>query len=156
MTSTFYAAPAPAPAEIPGVSDGAFLGSIGAGGTALALIAILILGIKKGGRLLKPNGALILGFIASLFCVSAGGIWAYPSAFLRQILERFTGTGSILGDVGMGAIAIVVTAVVWYSDLNAKKSAIWGFIAAIVYGSAGGLWATPIEAIYTTFTAFGL
>lgn len=132
------------------------LGSVGAGGTALALFAILFFGIRKGGKQLPANAALVIAFIASVFSIAAGGIWAKPSEALGSVLAGITGAGGQLGDIGPGAIAIVITAAVWYSSLNAKWSAVWGYIAAIAYGAAGGLWAVPIEVIRTGFTAMGL
>ncbi|GAA2457047.1 hypothetical protein [Streptomyces macrosporus] len=138
-------------------ADGPMLGSIGAGGTALVLAAILFFGIRKGGkRKLPPNGALVVAFAAAIFTVVAGGIWAYPSQVVSNILAGITGGSSALGDIGPGAIAIVITVAVWYTDFSAKWCAVWGFVAAVVYGAAGGIWAMPIEIIRTAFASMGL
>lgn len=154
---TALAAPQPAaPAEIPGVKDGEILGSIGAGGTALVLLTILVLGIRGKKHPLPTTGALIVAFAASIFCVAAGGVWGYPSEVVRPVIARFTSGNSFLGDIGPGALALAVTAILWYVNLSPKWTAIWAYIAAVIYGAAGGIWVVPIETIYTAFSAVGL
>jgi len=136
--------------------EGPLFGSVGAGGLSLVLWGLLFFGIRKGGKTLPTRAVLVIAFAAGVMSVAAAGIWAYPSAAVENVLSGLTGQSSQLGDIGPGAIALLITTAVWYSDLNAKWTAIWGYAAAVVYGAAGGIWLMPIELIRTAFASVGL
>jgi hypothetical protein len=146
-----YAAPAATPAAwwddqtyAPGVLDGEYVGSLGAGGLALALVILLILGTReKAKHKLKPMAALIWGFIGMTVWVGAGGVWSAPSDLLREALAQTTSLG-LVGGIGAGAIAIVTVGIVWFVDLKPRAEAIMGMIMGVVFATAGGIWGVPV------------
>lgn len=145
------AAPAATPAAwwddqdyAPGVMDGEYAGHLGAGGLALVMLVMLILGTRdKAKHKLSSMAALIWGFVAMTVWIGAGGVWAAPADFLRQQLAQLTDLGMI-GDVGPGAVALLTAGVVWFADLKPRAEAAWGLINAVTWASAGGFWGVPV------------
>jgi hypothetical protein len=146
-----YAAPATTPAAwwddadyAPGVMDGEYIGSLGAGGLAVVMLLLLILGTRdKAKHKLKPLTALIWGFVAMTVWIGAGGIWSYPSDVLRDALAQATALG-VIGTVGAGAIALATLGIVWFVDLKPRAEAIMGMIMGVTWAAAGGIWGVPV------------
>lgn len=127
----------------PGITDGELLGHIGTGGIALVAVVIVILGTRKAAKHgFPPLAALIAGYLCGSILMGAGGIWAAPADLLAQGLYHLgIGTGSgPLGDVGMGAVALICTAAFYFVALKSKSAALMGVILSIVYTAAGGGW----------------
>lgn len=129
---------------------GAAFGALGAGGLALALTVLLILGVKGQGRVkLKENPALICAFIAGTAFSAAGKIWANPERITEQGLTGLgVGTGSgPFGDVGIGAVALVLLVLMLCWKLTPLRGAIIGLIAAVVWPLTGEatVWALPCQ-----------
>lgn len=151
MHITSVSAPAATPAAwwddaeyAPGVYDGQYIGHLGAGGLALVALLLLILGTRtKAKHKLKSVPALIWGFVAMTVWIGAGGVWAAPSDFLRQLLVQASEMGAI-GDMGAGAIALITVGVVWFVDLQPRGSAVMGMVNAVAFSAAGGIWAVPV------------
>lgn len=131
-------------------ANGAAFGALGAGGVALALTVFLIFGVKGQGKVkLKENPALICAFIAGTAFSAAGQIWVNPGRITRQGLTGLgVGTGSgPFGNVGMGAVALILLALMLCWKLNPLRGAILGLIASIVWPLAGTatVWALPCD-----------
>ncbi|MFE0875367.1 hypothetical protein ACFW4X_10865 [Streptomyces smyrnaeus] len=138
------AAPAAQIAPSPGLGQGEILGHLGAGGAALVVTVVLVLGVKAAGKG-KPlpwTLALFLGALAATLYAAAGGIWSTPADLIGTLLAALGvgGSGGPLGNVGMGAAACCIAAVLYWKKLTLKQVAIWGFVMAYVAGRAGGIW----------------
>jgi hypothetical protein len=130
--------------------EGAVFGALGAGGLAFALALFLALGVKGEGRVrLKNNPAMICGFVASTAFSAAGSIWSNPERITSQGLTGLgVGSGSgPFGNVGIGAVALVLLILMTCWRLTPLRGAILGLIAGIVWPAAGDgtLWAIPSE-----------
>jgi hypothetical protein len=126
-----------------GVLQGEWMGHVGSGGLALVAVVILILATRKGGKNgLKSTPALIVAFLVGSILMGAGGVWASPADLIRQAMVQLgVGTGAgPLGDIGMGAVALLATGICVFVGLKPKMSAAMGIILAVVYAAAGGAW----------------
>ncbi|MFE2945237.1 hypothetical protein ACFXKG_40365 [Streptomyces sp. NPDC059255] len=133
-----------------GIQGGQILGTLGASGAALAVTVILVLGVK-GKKKLKFDQmqAAIVGLIAGTLYATAASIWSTPgnvTAGLAQAIQ-----GGVGGNVGMGAIAVCIVAIIYGANLKPRTSAFLGIAAASVFAAAGGLWA-----LVSTVLASGL
>lgn len=115
------------------------LGTLAAGGAALVATAVLILGVRgKGDWKFNRHQAAIGGLIAgTLFGATAKLHDVQPTvaANLQHTLSR-----GPFGNVGMGAVALLLTVLVYGAALKPRTSAIVGIAAAGVYAAAGGIW----------------
>ncbi|MGW6459102.1 hypothetical protein ACWF94_24800 [Streptomyces sp. NPDC055078] len=131
-------------------TGGALFGAVGAGGLALALTVLLVLGVKGKGRVkLKDNPALIVAFLAGTAFSAAGQIWANPQKIVGQGLTGLgVGTGNgPFGNVGLGAVALILLIVMLCAPMTPAVGATLGLIAAFVWPAvgAGTIWAVPAE-----------
>lgn len=131
-------------------TSGAVFGVLGSGGIALALTVLLVLGVM-GKRKIKfgPTGALICAFLAGTAYVAAGKIWANPGKVTEQGLTGLgvgAGTGPF-GDVGVGAVALILLIIMIAAPLTAFGGAIVGMIASFVWPAAGdgSIFAAPVQ-----------
>ncbi|MFE0689003.1 hypothetical protein ACFV0Z_12755 [Streptomyces xiamenensis] len=160
-TSSLAAEPtAVMPATSPGVMDGEVLGSLGAGGAALALTVVLVLGMKAAGkgRQLPWIAVLILSMVAATCYAAAGGLWSLPADLLGSLLGAIGvgGGDGPLGNVGMGAICICVAAWIYWKQMSLKQLAIAGFVMAYVAGRAGGIWGVGADVIEQAAATLGV
>lgn len=165
-------------AAAPGISveGGKILGSVGAGGIALALTVILIAGIReakgapaaagpggasagggKKGRIRKrltSDQAQWTGVAAGTFYMTAGSIWTIG----RNLSDAYAGivTNGGWGQAGMGAASLVLAALMYFRELAPGKAAFIGIVAAGVWAQAGGIWGLPQALILTGGHAIGL
>lgn len=131
-------------------ADGGAFGALGAGGLSLALTVLLVFGVKGKGKVkLKDNPAMIFGFLATTAFASAGKIWANPERIASQGLTGLgVGTGGgPFGNVGMGAVALVLLILMLTWEMTPLRGAILGLIAGIIWPAAGNesVWAMPSE-----------
>lgn len=131
-------------------ADGAALGALGAGGLALAASLFLILGVMGEGKVtLTNNPAMITAFVAGTSFKTAGEIWAHPERLTEQGLTGFgVGTGSgPFGDVGVGAVCLVLLILMLCWKLTPVRGATLGMIAAFVWPTAGPdtIWGIPTD-----------
>ena len=125
-------------------------GPVGAGGLALALTVLLFFGVKGKGKIkLAERAAGIVAFLAGTSYAAAGQIWANPERITSQGLTGFgVGTGGgPLGNVGVGAVALVLFILMLTFPLTPVTSAVLGMISAFVFPAAGdgSLFAIPTE-----------
>lgn len=164
MHSILIAAPAIS------VEGGKILGSVGAGGIATALTVILIAGIrepKKGGgpdggggkkgrirRKLTSDQAQWIGVTAGTLYMVAGSIWTVGKDVSDAFATVFTGGG--FGTAGMGSVALLLAAIMYFRELTPGKAAFTGIVAAGVWAQAGGIWGLPEALILTGAGAVGI
>jgi hypothetical protein len=130
------------------------LGSLGAGGLALVLTTVLILGTRDGSKhTLKPAVACVIGLCAGTVWMSAGQLWGLPDDMVMGALTAITET-KVMGDVGTGAIALVLVAVVYLVQLKARAAGVTGAVMASVFAIAGGGWAMVSSSIGQMFAEF--
>jgi hypothetical protein len=158
-------------AATPGVTieGGRILGSVGAGGLALALTVILIAGIRepkgaaaaagpggasagggKKGRIrrkLTSDQAQWTGIAAGTLYMVAGSIWTIG----KNLSDAYAGivTNGGWGQAGMGAASLVLGALMYFRELAPGKAAFIGIVAAGVWAQAGGIWGLPQVLILT-------
>lgn len=155
------------------VEGGKILGSIGAGGIALVLTLILWVGIRdpKGGGGGGPKGeggggkksrirkrltsdqAQWTGVAAGTFYMVAGSIWVVGENLSDAFASVFTGGG--FGTAGMGAVSLLLAALMYFRELSPGKAAVTGIVAAGVWAQAGGIWGLPQALILTGAQAIG-
>jgi len=154
------------------VEGGRILGSVGAGGIALALTAILVAGIRepKGGgggapgtggggkkgrirKRLTSDQAQWTGVAAGTFYMTAGSIWTVGKNLSDAFATVFTGGG--FGAAGMGAVSLLLAALMYFRELAPGKAAFVGVLAAGVWAQAGGIWGLPQALILTGAHAMG-
>jgi hypothetical protein len=157
------------------VDGGRILGSVGSGGIAMALTAILVAGIRepkgggggaapgKGGggggkksrirRRLTSDQAQWTGVIAGTLYMAAGSIWTIG----KNLSDAYAGliTNGGWGQAGMGAAALILAAIMYFIELAPGKAAITGILAAGVWAQAGGIWGLPQALILTGARAVG-
>ncbi|GFH36616.1 hypothetical protein [Streptomyces pacificus] len=132
-------------------AGGAVFGAVGAGGISLVLAALLVLGVKGKGKVkLKDNPAVIFAFLAGTAFSAAGKIWANPERLISQGLTGLgvgTGSGGAFGDVGVGAVCLLLVVIILCAPLSPGLSASLGLISAVVFPLAGDstIWAAPVE-----------
>lgn len=156
------------------VEGGRILGSVGAGGIALALTVILLAGIRepkgapasagpggaggggKKGRIRKrltSDQAQWTGIAAGTFYMVAGSIWTVGKNLSDAFASVFTGGG--FGSAGMGAVALLLAALMYFREMAPGKAACTGILAAGVWAQAGGIWGLPQALILTGAHAIG-
>lgn len=170
FTSIMAAAPAIS------VEGGRILGTVGAGGIATALTVILVAGIREpkgspaaagpggtgggGGKKsrirkrLTSDQAQWTGVAAGTFYMTAGSIWTIG----RNVSDAFAGmfTNGGFGAAGLGAVSLVLAALMYFRELSPGKAALTGIVAAGVWAQAGGIWGLPQALILTGGHAIGL
>lgn len=131
-------------------TSGAVFGVLGSGGIALCLTALLVFGVMgKGNVKFKVRGATITAFLAGTAYVAAGQIWANPGKITEQGLTGLgVGTGGgPFGNVGIGAVALLLLIIMIAAPLNPMSAAVVGMIASFVWPAAGdgSVWAAPVQ-----------
>ncbi|MGV4930292.1 hypothetical protein [Streptomyces sp. HJ7] len=122
-----------------GIQAGQILGTIGAGGAAVAMTAFLVLSVRGKHRLkLSADQAAIAGLIAGTLYATAAGVWSAPGNITKGLAGAFQ--HGIAGNVGMGAVAVVLVLVVYGCKLRPRTAALYGIAAASIFGAAGGIW----------------
>ncbi|MER7395470.1 hypothetical protein ABT381_08135 [Streptomyces sp. NPDC000151] len=133
-----------------GIQAGQIFGSLGASGAALAVTVFLILGIKGKHKIkLDADQAAIVGLIAGTLYATAASVWSTPGSITKGIAAAVQ--SGIGGNVGLGAIALVICLIIYGAKLKPRTAALFGIAAASVFGAAGGLWS-----ILSTVLASGL
>ncbi|WP_097933741.1 MULTISPECIES: hypothetical protein [unclassified Streptomyces] len=140
-------------------SGGAVLGTLGGGGIALALTALLILGVRGGGRIkLGAGKAGVVAFLAGTSYVAAGKIWANAERVVAQGLTGFgVGSDGPFGNVGIGAVALLLLIIMVAAPLTAVRAAVVAMIAAFVWPATGDgtIWAIPGQLAAAALMSFG-
>lgn len=158
------------------VENGRILGTVGAGGIALALTVILVAGIREpkgagaaaagggapsgGGKKsrirkrLTSDQAQWTGIAAGTLYMAAGSIWTIG----KNLSDAYAGmiTNGGWGHAGMGAASLVLASIMYFRELSPGKAALTGIVAAGVWAQSGGIWGLPQALILTGAHAIGL
>ncbi len=121
-------------------------GNLGIVGLAVALTALLLFGIKGGGKI-KPLGwwpCLIGGMLAGSAYAAAGGVFKIVPDLVGGLLGAAQG---ILPGVTTPAVALVIAIIVAFKQLSTKQVAIIGIIFWYAASGAGGVWGQVAMAI---------
>ncbi|MFD7718996.1 hypothetical protein [Streptomyces sp. NPDC059814] len=143
-----------------GIEGGKILGSVGSGGLAIGLTAVLVAGIrepKKGGKVrrkLSPTEASVVGVTAGTFYMAAGSIWTTGGDLSDAFSSVFT--GGAFGAAGLGGVSLFLAAVMYFREMRPGFAALTGIVAAGVWAQAGGIWGLPQSVLLTTAGALGV
>lgn len=136
------------------------IGSVGMGGLATALTVGMVAGIKepkKGGKIrrkLDSTQASVLGVTAGTCYMGAGSIWTAGEEMSDGFAQVFTGGG--FGTAGMGAVSLLLAAVMYLREARPGAAAFTGVLAAGVWAQAGGIWGLPQALVLTGAHAIGM
>ncbi|MGW6481302.1 hypothetical protein ACWGDS_25975 [Streptomyces sp. NPDC055059] len=121
-------------------------GNLGIVGLAVAITALLLFGIKGGGKI-KPLGwwpCLIGGMLAGSTYAAAGGIFGIVPDLVGGLLGAVQG---IIPGVTPPAVALVVAIVIGFRPLTTKQVAITGIVFFYAATGAGGVWGQVAGAV---------
>jgi hypothetical protein len=123
---------------------GHVLGSITLSGVALGCALILFFAVRKSDRLRhihNRDGIGVFGVLTGTAWMAAGSSWAAAANGIAAVPTSVLGDSSGLGNPGAGGTAVALTALTF---LPGWKRTLWpallGISAAVVYGTAGGIW----------------
>ncbi|UYB41198.1 hypothetical protein SLV14_003912 [Streptomyces sp. Je 1-4] len=132
-----------------GIQGGQILGTLGASGAALAATVILVMGVKGQHKIkLDQMQAAIVGLVAGTLYATAASIWSTPANVTKGLTAAIQ--GGVGGNVGMGAIAVCLVAIIYGKKLKPRTAALFGIAAATIFAAAGGIWGV----LNTTLAAF--
>ncbi|KAF0649190.1 MULTISPECIES: hypothetical protein [Streptomyces] len=131
---------------------GRLLGSVGAGAIATALTVAMFAGIKepkaaegkkagKQRRKLNSTEASAMGLIAGTFYITAGSIWTVGKEVSNGFASIFT--SGAFGHAGLGGVALILSAYLFYRAPRPGWAAFLGILAAGIFSAAGGIWGLP-------------
>ncbi|MGW1306503.1 hypothetical protein ACWD5R_43685 [Streptomyces sp. NPDC002514] len=135
------------------------VGSVGMGGLATALTVGMVAGIKepKKGKIrrkLESNQAAVLGVAAGTCYMGAGSIWTVGESLSSGFAQIFTNGG--FGTAGMGAVSLLLGAVLYFREPRPGGAAFLGVLTAGVWAQAGGIWGLPEALVLTGVHAVGM
>ncbi|RMI44461.1 hypothetical protein EBN88_05310 [Streptomyces triticirhizae] len=163
---------APAAPVAPPTIGGKILGTVGAGGIALALTAALVAGIRQpkaggGGKgeggggartalrhRLTSDQALWTAFCAGTLYAAAGAFWSAPEQVSMSLAQVITDGG--FGSAGLGGVALLCGIWVALRKLAPWKAAFMGIFMATIWAAAGGIWGIPKYLIMAGAHAVGI
>ncbi|MGE7437967.1 hypothetical protein [Kitasatospora sp. NPDC001175] len=123
------------------IQSGQILGSLGTGGAALGATTYLILGCRSKGRIkLSDDAASITGFVAGTLYASAASFWTAPKTITDSVVASVSGADGPFGNVGLGAVAVVLSLLAYGTAWGKGKKAALGVAGATVFAEAGGIW----------------
>jgi len=136
-------------------------GTVGMGGLATALTVALVAGTRepKGGKgkirkRLDSTQAMVLGVTAGTCYMSAGSLWTTGKSLSDGFAQVFTGGG--FGSAGLGAVSLILAAIMYFREPRPGAAAFLGILAAGVWAQAGGIWGLPQALILTGTHAVGM
>ncbi|UUY52781.1 hypothetical protein NRK68_36615 (plasmid) [Streptomyces yangpuensis] len=123
------------------LAAGPILGTVGVSGLTLCTGLVLVLGWRGAKRVKmdrdKSGG---LGIVFGTLAVAAGGLWSDLAKGVSEIPASVV-QGGIFGDIGLGAVALSLSALTFLPDWKKTVApGLLGISAGVTYGMAGGLW----------------
>lgn len=123
-----------------------FLGTLYTGGSALIVTAVLILGVRgKGEFKFSRLQAAAVGLLAGVLYGATGRLQSAEAGIAPNV--QHTLSRGPFGDVGMGAVAIVIVVIIYGTALKPRYTALLGIVAASVFAAAGGVWSMFSDSI---------
>ncbi len=145
--------------------QGPLLGSVGAGGIAVALTGAMIAGIRepkgaegggKKGKIRKKltsSQASLMGVSAGTFYMTAGSVWTAGEQVSDSLASVITDGG--FGTAGTGAVSALLGLLMYFREMKPGMAAVVGIISASVWASAGGIWGLPEALLLHVAAALG-
>lgn len=134
--------------------QGHILGEMGASGAALASTVLLIAAVKGKHkiRLRHQHHIAAGGLITGTCYAAAAGIWTAPATITAGVVQAIqNGPG---GTVGLGAVALVLVAILYGFKLRPFWAATFGIGAAYVFAAAGGIWSLGSQVLASGINQF--
>ncbi|MGW3183851.1 hypothetical protein ACWDD9_31740 [Kitasatospora sp. NPDC001119] len=133
--------------------DTQMLGSFGSGGLCLTIAVWIIIGNRKAdkqGKLAKKFKAehtawLMIAF--GTFAAGAGQAFSAPGQVGEALTHAFISQEAAFGNVGAGAVAAILTIILFGTKPHAIKDSVLGATVPSVYAAAQGLWALPLTVL---------
>lgn len=124
------------------LAAGPVLGSVGMSGLTLTTGLALLAGLRGSDRIsLDRDKAGGIGIAFGTFAIAAGSMWGDVAKGVAQVPTSLV-QGSTFGDIGLGGVAMALTACTFVFKW---KRMIWpsllGISAGVIYAQAGGIWA---------------
>lgn len=132
--------------------QGHILGELGASGAALASTFVLIAGVKGKHKIKmhRQHTVATWGLITGTLYATAAGIWSAPATITQGIAQALQNAPG--GQVGLGAVALVITVIIYGLKLKPGFAAVAGIAAATVYAGAGGIWSLAYSILSSSLT----
>jgi hypothetical protein len=120
--------------------QGHILGELGTSGAALASTFVLIAAVKGKHKikLHHQHHIAFVGLITGTLYTAAAGIWTAPSSITAGVAQALQGAPG--GQVGLGAVALVLCVILYGFKLRPFWAATFGIGAASIFAAAGGIW----------------
>jgi hypothetical protein len=124
------------------LAAGPVLGSVGMSGLTLTTGMTLLAGLRGSDRIkLDRDKAGGFGIAFGTLAIAAGSMWGDVAKGVAEVPTSLI-QGSAFGDVGLGGVALALTAATFVFKW---KRLIWpallGISAGVIYAQAGGIWA---------------
>ncbi|GAA2129873.1 hypothetical protein GCM10009760_01620 [Kitasatospora kazusensis] len=133
--------------------DTQLFGAFGSGGLCLAIAVWIILGSRKAekqGKLAKKHKGehtAWLMIVFGIFAAGAGQAFSAPGTVGDTLTHALTSQNQAFGNVGAGAVAAILTIVLFGTKPGPWKDSILGSTVPSVYAAAGGIWALPLTVV---------
>lgn len=126
---------------------GSLFGAFGSGGVCLAIAVWVVIGHRGKGKLAAKHedshtAWWMIAF--GLFAATAGQVFSAPAQVGQAFTHAFTSQSAAFGQVGVGAVALILTLVLFGTKPRPLLDSVLGATVPSVYAAAGGLWALPL------------
>lgn len=122
-------------------TGGQILGSIGTAGVGAILAVWFVLGTRSGSKHpLKQGVALTMCLVAGTVWMATGQIWGIPNDLIAPLITGLT-DAKVVGDVGLGAVSIILVLIAYLVSMPARLAGYLGLVMASTFSLAGGAWA---------------
>lgn len=125
-------------------------GAFGSGGVCLAIAVWVIVGHRGKGKLADKHEDSHTAWwmiLFGVFAAGAGQAFSAPGKVGETITHAFASQSAAFGSVGVGAVAAILTIILFGTKPRPILDSILGPTLPSVYAAAGGLWALPLAVI---------
>ncbi|MFG3228133.1 hypothetical protein ACGF07_25575 [Kitasatospora sp. NPDC048194] len=125
-------------------------GAFGSGGVCLAIAVWVIVGHRGKGKLAekhKDSHTAWWMILFGVFAAGAGQAFSAPGTVGDTLAHAFSSQSQAFGNVGVGAVAAILTIVLFGTKPRPILDSILGPTLPSVYAAAGGLWALPLAVL---------
>ncbi|MFJ6382983.1 hypothetical protein ACIQI7_23645 [Kitasatospora sp. NPDC092039] len=136
--------------------DTSEFGAFGSGGICLVIAVWIILGSRKAekqGKLAKKHKDEHTAYwmmVFGMFAAGAGQAFSAPGKVGDALTHTFASQNAAFGNVGAGAVAALLTIVLFGTKPVPMKDSVLGATLPSIYTAAGGIWALPITIATST------
>ncbi|WP_441251474.1 hypothetical protein [Kitasatospora sp. McL0602] len=128
---------------------GSMFGAFGSGGVCLAIAVWIVIGHRGKGKLAakhEDHHTAWWMIIFGIFAAGAGQAFSAPATVGAALTHTATQSAAF-GNVGVGAVAAVLTIVLFGTKPRPLLDSVLGATVPSVYAAAGGLWALPLTVV---------